>query len=189
MLVATALKKQPPSGEMLTTFVANAGAVNEPLAKDLDGAWYDVQGELGAAWCGVGELGAAWCDAGELGAAWCDVDVMGAASSDVEGDLGTACCDVDGQLLCPKLGEAELVRPKQGEASDGRLFDGDDMACVDGVDRALLPDVLLSAEDGANSCSSKTSLFGGQIPQEANPFTAFDMVAAFKYASLKRQLT
>ena len=301
MLVATALKKQPPSGEMLTTFVANARAVNEPLAKDLDGPWYDVQGELGAAWCGVGELGsawcdiegelgaawcdigelgaawcdvgelgaawcdvgepgaawcdigelgaawcdagelgaawcdtgeqgaawcdigelgaawcdvgelgaawcdagelgaawrdvevelgAAWCDAGELGAAFCDVDVMGAASSDVEGDLGTACCDLDGQLFCPELGEAELVRRKQGEASDGRLFDGDDMACVDGVDRALLRDVLLSAEDGANSCSSKTSLFGGQIPQEANPFTAFDMVAAFKYASLKRQLT
>jgi hypothetical protein len=96
MLVATALKKQPPSGEMLTTFVANAGAVNEPLAKDLDGAWYDVQGELGAAWCGVGELGAAWCDIeGELGAAWCDVEgELGAAWCDA-GELGAAWCDVD----------------------------------------------------------------------------------------------
>ena len=282
MLVATALKKQPPSGEMLTTFVANAGGVVEPLTKDLDGVWCDVEGELGTAWCDVegelgaawcdvegelgaalcdvqgelgtgcdvegepgaawcdvegelgtgwceagelgtawreagelgaawreagelgaawceaGELGAAWCEAGELGTAWCEAGELGAAWCEAgelgaawceAGELGAAWCDAEGELLCLELDGPELVRPKQGEASDDRLFDGDDIVCVDEVDRVLLRDVLLRAEDGANSCSSKTSLFGGQIPQEAKPFTAFDMVAAFKYASLKRQLT
>ena len=87
MRVAAALKKQPPSGEMLTTFVTNAGSVVELLTKDLDGAWCDVEGELGADWCDAGELGAAWCDAGELGAAWCDAGELGAAWCDA-GELG-----------------------------------------------------------------------------------------------------